>query len=434
MRKRVIVLIATLIVLSVGAVAVEWEETDRGTDVVLNSGTGLPAVVFYVTVEYSEIPANYHLNSEWEIYEVAGGVHVPIEGATTTEMVRGETLTVTAATFQVPVETGKTYGAKLSIRDTVNGLFHERTFTYSPADVLPIGISLRGWDGSLETIDLGELPDEELEELALLYDMLDGCKQYPVEKTVVSFLREDAAARPDTAVLLNGAVGEGEGIDRCTYSACGEGCCSPCVEHEEAEESPSEETETEEPAADVRIECIVYQGTEFETEGDEYVELKNYGDLGQDLVGWTLFNANDRSKAFTFSESFVLEPGMSVRVYTNEIHDNWGGFSFESEEAIWTNVVMYPVSLILLPVPPETTSSTGTAITLRIVLTLYTYTLSSRDDIALVQSQLTQFDQEFEGAVYVGSGSSVIGGGKTVFVHEIAMQILEAAALELRDR
>jgi len=65
MQKRVAVLIATLIVCSIGALAVEWEETDWGAEVVLNSSTGLPAVVFHATLEYSEYPDNYYLDGGW---------------------------------------------------------------------------------------------------------------------------------------------------------------------------------------------------------------------------------------------------------------------------------------------------------------------------------------------------------------------------------
>jgi hypothetical protein len=432
MQKQVAVLIATLIVFSVGAVAVEWEETDWGAEVILDASTGLPAVVFHATLEYSEFPDNYYLDGGWEIYEVVNGVRIPIEGAPTTARLRGDTLTIASATNQIPVEEGKTYGARLSLQDTVNGLSYERTFSYSPAEVLPIGISLRGWDGSLEEIDLSGLPDEELEELAVLHDMLKGYAVSPDDQTLDTFLRGDAATRPDTAILLTGALGAGEEIDRCTYSACDAGCCSTCVEHE-AEEEPSSE-ESEESAPDVRIECIAYEGAHFEEDGNEYVQIKNYGDLGQDLLGWTLANANDTSEVFTFMESFVLEPGMSIRVYTNELYAGASGFSFGLEESIWTNVVLYPVSVVLLPVPPGTISSSGTGITFRVVLTLYTYTLSSRNDIALVQNQLTQFGQEFTGTIYVGSGSSIVGGGKTVFVHEIALQILETAALEIKNR
>ena len=432
MQKRVAVLIAALIVLSVGAVAVEWEETDWGADVVLNTSTGLPAVVFHATLEYSEFPDNYYLDGGWEIYEVVNGVQIPIEGAPTTARLSGDTLTIASATNQIPIEAGKSYGARLALQDTVNGLTYERTFSYSPTEILPIGISLRGWDGSLEAIDLSELPDEEIEELATLHDMLQRYAVAPDTQTVSAFLRGDAAARPDTAVLLNGAMGEGEEVDRCTYSACGAGCCSTCVEHEEEEEERPVD-EAEEPAPDVRIECIVYEGAHFEDDGNEYVQLTNYGDLGQDLLGWTLANLSDRQHVFTFIESFVLEPAMSIRVYTNEAYADSSGFSFGLEESLWTNVVLYPVSLVLVPMPPGTISSGGPAISFNVVLTLYTYTLSSRNDIAFIQNQLTQFAQEFTGSIYVGSGNSIVGG-KTIFVHEVAMQILEASATELQNR
>jgi hypothetical protein len=435
MRRGILASVVLLVAFSIGAMAVEWEEVSWGSDVVLNADTGLPAVVFYATVEYSEYPSNYHHEGGWEIYEVINGAHVPIRGTPTSSFLRGDTLTIYSATSQILVEAGKTYGARLSLEDTVNDLSYQRTFTYSPTDILPIGISLRGWDGS-DDYDLSELPDEELEELSALHNLLRKHLQYPVEKTAVAFLREDAAARPDTAVLLDGEPGVGEEVDRCTYSACGEGCCSTCVEHEEtAEDAEAAQSEsTDEPTPDVRIECIVYKGTDFETESDEYVQIKNYGTATQDLLGWTLTKLGDAKIAFTFPESFLLEPEMSIRVYTNEIHDEWGGFSFESEKGIWTNVLEYPISLVLIPLPPGNISSTGTGISFRVVLTLYTYTLASRNDIAFVQGQLAQFGQEFMGSFYVGSGSSVIGGGKTIFVHDIAMQVLEAAAKELQNR
>lgn len=434
MHRGVIASVVILIASSIGAVAVEWEEVSWGADVVLNTETGLPAIVFHAAVEYAEFPSSYHLEGGWEIYSIVNGTQVPIEGAPTTAFLRGSTLTIYSATSQIPIEAGKSYGARLALQDTVNDLSYQRTFSYSPAEILPIGISLRGWDGS-EDMDLSALPDEELEQLVLLHDLLKKYKQYPVEKTVVSFLREDAAARPDTAILLDGELGVGQEIDRCTYSACGEGCCSTCVEHEETTEEAAQQAEdTDEPTPDVRIECIMYQGKEFETEGDEYVQIKNYGTAAQDLLGWTLTKLNAAEVTFTFPESFVLEPEMSIRVYTNEIHTEWGGFSFESEESIWTNVLEYPVSLVLIPMPTGTISSAGTAIRFTVVLTLYTYSFASRNDIALIQGQLAQFGQEFMGSFYVGSGSSVIGGGKTIFVHDMAMQVLEAAAIEIRNR
>lgn len=437
MHKGIIAFVGILVAFSIGALGVEWEEVGWGSDVVLDSNTGLPAIVFSATVAYSESPGNYRLEGGWEVYATINGSQVPVDVAPTTSRISGSTLTIISATSQIPIEAGNTYRATLSLQDTVNGLSYERTFSYSPDEILPIGISLRGWDGA-EDVDLSQLPDEELEQLAVLHDLLKRYTQYPVEKTAVSFLREDAAARPDTAILLNGEVGVGEEVDRCTYSACGEGCCSTCVEHEETEEdaeaSEQEASEPEEPTPDVRIECIVYKGSDFETESDEYVQIKNYGTAAQDLLGWTLAKLNDTKQAFAFPDSFLLEPEMSIRVYTNEIHDDWGGFSFESGEGIWTNVLEYPISLVLIPMPQGAITSSGGPISFRIILTLYSYTLTSRNDIAFIQGQLKQFDQDFTGSFYVGSGSSILGGGKTIFVHDIAMQVLEAAAKEIKNR
>jgi hypothetical protein len=40
--------------------------------------------------------------------------------------------------------------------------------------------------------------------------------------------------------------------------------------------------------------------------------------------------------SFTFP-SYVLAPGVQIRVHTNEIHAEWGGFSFGSGKAVWNN-------------------------------------------------------------------------------------------------
>jgi hypothetical protein len=437
MRRGILALVLVLVAFSVGAVAVEWEEVSSSTEVVLSTKTGLPAVVFQVTLQYSEFPASYHLEGGWEIYEIVNGAHQPIEGSPSTAFFRGSTLTIASATSQIPIEAGKTYGARLSLQDTVNDLSYERTFTYSPAAVLPVGISLRGWNGSIDNIDLSNLPDEELEQLVLLHDLLKGYTEFPKAKTAAAFLRQDASARPDTAVLLDGEPDVGQEVDRCTYSACGLGCCSTCAEHDAAAQDTTSEEQTagaEEPTPDVRIECIVYQGKDLETGSDEYVQIKNYGTASQDLLGWTIMKLNNTRQAFTFPSSYSLEPGASVRVYTNEIHPESGGFSFGSEVGIWTDVVTYPVSLVLIPMPPGSISSSGSGIRFTVTLTLYTYTLASRNDIPLIQTQLAQFGQDFTGSIYAGSGGSIVGGGKTIFVQDIAMQVLEAAEAEIRNR
>ena len=34
---------------------------------------------------------------------------------------------------------------------------------------------------------------------------------------------------------------------------------------------------------------------------------------------------------------FVLMAGQTIRVYTNQVHSDWGSFSFASGRAVWNN-------------------------------------------------------------------------------------------------
>jgi len=86
---------------------------------------------------------------------------------------------------------------------------------------------------------------------------------------------------------------------------------------------------------DIRIKCIFYEG-ELPKENDEYVEIKNLGDVPQDLTGWILKNISDDGPSFPFPP-YILQPGASIRVYTDEVHPEWGGFSFDYERGIWSN-------------------------------------------------------------------------------------------------
>ena len=87
----------------------------------------------------------------------------------------------------------------------------------------------------------------------------------------------------------------------------------------------------------VRIDCILFDGKAKRTESDEYVQITNYGESAQDLLGWKLQDAHDEHQVFEFRSSYVLPPGATIRVYTNEIHDEWGGFSFGKGRSIWNN-------------------------------------------------------------------------------------------------
>ena len=87
---------------------------------------------------------------------------------------------------------------------------------------------------------------------------------------------------------------------------------------------------------DVQITYIFYDGLVPRVESDEYVEITNRGGQPQDLAGCVLRDISEGYPSFTFP-SYILAPGKSIRVYTNEYHPEWGGFSFEYSRAIWNN-------------------------------------------------------------------------------------------------
>lgn len=75
-------------------------------------------------------------------------------------------------------------------------------------------------------------------------------------------------------------------------------------------------------------------------ESDEYVQVTNQGTAAQDMTGWWIKDAGDPGQDFYFPGGFVLAPGQSCRVYTNEDHPEYcNGFamSFHSGTAIWNN-------------------------------------------------------------------------------------------------
>jgi len=90
------------------------------------------------------------------------------------------------------------------------------------------------------------------------------------------------------------------------------------------------------PTSNVQITRIFYDGVVYRAESDEYVEITNLGDVPQDLEGWVLRDMSEGYPSFTFP-SYILSPGESIRVYTNEYHPEWGGFSFGYGKAVWNN-------------------------------------------------------------------------------------------------
>ena len=84
------------------------------------------------------------------------------------------------------------------------------------------------------------------------------------------------------------------------------------------------------------IACIFFDGVASRQEPDEYVEIVNTGETERDLDGWRLVDVSDDGPTFTFP-AIVIPGSGRIRVYTNEIHEDWGGLSFGRGTAIWSN-------------------------------------------------------------------------------------------------
>ncbi len=97
--------------------------------------------------------------------------------------------------------------------------------------------------------------------------------------------------------------------------------------------------------SNVQITYIFYDGIVPYVESDEYVEITNLGDQPQDLEDWVLMDISEGYPSFIFP-SYILAPGGSIRVYTNEYHPEWGGFSFEYSKAIWNNSPPHDIAVL----------------------------------------------------------------------------------------
>ncbi|MFB0616122.1 choice-of-anchor K domain-containing protein [Streptomyces sp. AGS-58] len=84
---------------------------------------------------------------------------------------------------------------------------------------------------------------------------------------------------------------------------------------------------------DVVISGLRYQGTGPD-QADEYVEIHNKGGAPQDLTGWTV-QCKPTGYSFPFPPGTVIQPGQRYRVYTDETHQEYGGFSFGSSGEVW---------------------------------------------------------------------------------------------------
>jgi hypothetical protein len=88
------------------------------------------------------------------------------------------------------------------------------------------------------------------------------------------------------------------------------------------------------PSSSIALGRIFRWGVNGPQEPDEYVEIRNNAIKPMQLEGYTLRDGADNVYTFPY---FVILPGQVCRVYTNELHPEWCGFSFGSASAIWDN-------------------------------------------------------------------------------------------------
>jgi len=85
----------------------------------------------------------------------------------------------------------------------------------------------------------------------------------------------------------------------------------------------------------VQISDIFYDGTKGSHEPDEYVEIANVGAQPVSMDGWVLHDIYGDQR-YTW-HGYTLPAASKIRVYTNEVHNDSGGFTFASNDAIWAN-------------------------------------------------------------------------------------------------
>lgn len=84
----------------------------------------------------------------------------------------------------------------------------------------------------------------------------------------------------------------------------------------------------------VTINSILYVGN-ANRHADEFIEIVNSGSVHTDISGWKIHAGNRNNKDFVFPEGAIIQAGQSIRVYTNQVHEESGGFSFGWKKQVW---------------------------------------------------------------------------------------------------
>ena len=99
--------------------------------------------------------------------------------------------------------------------------------------------------------------------------------------------------------------------------------------------TPLPPTDTPASVPNIQIIFIFFEGDVPGMESDEFAQITNQGLSAVNLQGWRL-NAGDPEQDFYFP-NFLLNPGLSCRIYTDENHPEYCGFSFDIRHEIWDN-------------------------------------------------------------------------------------------------
>lgn len=168
--RTAITLSLTLLLASVSAVALEWEEL-AAFAAATKDVSGRPAVVFSVQLEYDQRPSDADLSFGWTIWRLDSGDKIELHSFYRSTTFTGGGLRISFASARVPIEAGERYRGRVVVDDSVNDLHYERDIDYTAPVSLRVGIILRGVTGSDE-VDLSSADDEEIEEMATAYDAL----------------------------------------------------------------------------------------------------------------------------------------------------------------------------------------------------------------------------------------------------------------------
>jgi hypothetical protein len=107
-----------------------------------------------------------------------------------------------------------------------------------------------------------------------------------------------------------------------------------------ASSTPSPKSTNVASGSGIVISDIHFDGDVPKTEADEYVVITNNSNKPMDISGYYIYVATSGTQGATYTfpkGTTSLKPNQSVRIYTNEVHKDTGGYTFGSGKAIWSN-------------------------------------------------------------------------------------------------